>query len=72
MSDTIPTAFTVPLVEFTRLATERDRLRRELAEAHKWIRNTPHRTDCPSRLLPDFYQGQQIPCTCGRNRLAEK
>jgi len=29
VSDTIPTTFTVPLVDFTRLAAERDRLRRD-------------------------------------------
>jgi hypothetical protein len=54
-----------------RALVELKRLRRELAEAREWIRRSPHRMGCASRSLPDKYQGQQHPCTCGRNHLLE-
>lgn len=38
MADTIPTKFTVPLVEYTRLASERGTLAARLAEAERLIR----------------------------------
>lgn len=41
----------------------------EIARLRAWIKGAPHRMDCPSRSLPDHYQGQQVPCTCGRNHL---
>lgn len=39
MADTIPTTFTVPLVEYTRLAAERDRYKARLAEAERKIQD---------------------------------
>lgn len=42
---------------------------RKLADAMEWIKASPHRSSCPSYGLPDVYQGQQHPCTCGRNHL---
>jgi hypothetical protein len=37
--------------------------------AQAWIKASPHRSSCASYGLPDKYQGQQHPCTCGRNAL---
>ena len=45
MSDTVPTRFTVPLVEYTRLAAKHGALKARLAEAerdaarYRWIRS---------------------------------
>lgn len=57
MADTIPKGFTVPLVEYTRLAAKRDALAARLAEAEAllrearpwvcWCRDMIRRTDDP-------------------------
>jgi hypothetical protein len=63
MSDTIPEKFTVPLVEYTRLAAERDALR-------SWVRAAPHLPGCMTNAR-DYVGKREIKCDCGKDDLLE-